>query len=94
MTDRTILESHGRLTTGNAPLHVRRKHLSNQLRDTEHMLKTTLANWPAEFALPADHNLFELLEVMIVVADQLETPDGQLETSSRTETTGTPKSTV
>lgn len=71
---RGMLEKNGRLTSGNAPLHVRRKHLSNQLRDTHHMLSTTLANWPAEFALPADHNLFELLEVMIVVADQLETP--------------------
>lgn len=75
MASRDMLEKNGRLTTGNAPLHVRRKHLSNQLRDTEHMLTTTLANWPAEFALPDNHNLFELLEVMIVVADQLETPD-------------------
>ena len=70
-----MLEKNGRLTTGNAPLHIRRKHLSNQLRDTEHMLRNTIANWPAEFALPTDHNLFELLEVMIVVADQLETPE-------------------
>lgn len=77
MSQRDILEKNGRLTTGNAPLHVRRKHLSNQLRDTEHMLQTTLANWPAEFALPDNHNIFELLEVMIVVADQLETPDEQ-----------------
>lgn len=75
MSVRDVLEKNGRLTSGDTPLHVRRKHLSNQLRDTEHMLQTTLANWPAEFALPADHNLFELLEVMIVVADQLETPD-------------------
>lgn len=77
MSVRDILERNGRLTSGDTPLHVRRKHLSNQLRDTEHMLKTTLANWPAEFALPDDHNLFELLEVMLVVADQLETPDAQ-----------------
>lgn len=82
MSARDILERNGRLTSGDTPLHVRRKHLSNQLRDTEHMLQTTLANWPAEFALPDDHNLFELLEVMLVVADQLETPDGQLEASS------------
>lgn len=75
MSVRDVLEKNGRLTSGDTPLHVRRKHLSNQLRDTEHMLKTTLANWPAEFALPDDHNLFELLEVMLVVADQLETPD-------------------
>lgn len=75
MSVRDVLEKNGRLTSGDTPLHVRRKHLSNQLRDTEHMLQTTLANWPAEFALPADHNLYELLEVMLVVADQLETPD-------------------
>ena len=75
MSQRDMLEKNGRLTTGNAPLHVRRKHLSNQLRDCEHMLKTTIANWPTEFALPDTHNLHELLEVMLVVADQLETPD-------------------
>lgn len=74
---RDLLEKAGRLTSGNAPLHERRKHLSHQLRDTEHMLATTIANWPNEFALPADHNIFELLQVMIVVADQLESPDGK-----------------
>lgn len=77
---RDLLEKAGRLTSGNAPLHERRKHLSHQLRDTEHMLATTIANWPNEFALPADHNIFELLQVMIVVADQLESPDGKQST--------------
>ncbi len=71
---RDILERAGRLTSGNTPLHMRRKHLTNQLRDTEHMLRTTVNNWPKEFDLPADHKLFELLEVMLIVADEMETP--------------------
>lgn len=77
MSQRDMLEKNGRLTTGNAPLHIRRKHLSNGIRDNLHMVQTMLANWPAEFALPDDHPLHEWLEVSAYICDQLETPTNE-----------------
>lgn len=65
----------GRLTSGNNPLHMRRKHLSNAMRDNTHMIRTMLANWPEEFQLPEDHPLREWLEVTDFICDQLESPD-------------------
>lgn len=71
---RDILEKNGRLTSGNKPLHERRKHLTNIFRDAAHMARTTIANWPGEFDLPDDHQIFELLEVMDIVCDNMEQP--------------------
>lgn len=75
MSVRDILEENGRLTQGDKPLHERRKDLSNQLRTCVHSVRTTINNWPAEFELPKDHQIFELLEVMEIVSTNLETPD-------------------
>lgn len=80
--NRDLLEKSGRLTSGNAPLHERRKHMSNAMRDNVHMIRTMMANWPEEFQLPADHPVHEWLEVTDYICDQLETPDGKLGTSS------------
>lgn len=74
MSDRTLLEKNGRLTTGNAPLHIRRKHLSNSMRDNVHMIQTMIANWPKEFELPDDHPLHEWMEVTTYICDELEKP--------------------
>lgn len=71
---RDMLEQAGRLTSGDAPLNERRKGLTHQLRDTHHMLCTSIANWPKEYQLAPDHPLFELLEVMIIVCDDMEAP--------------------
>lgn len=70
------LERLGRLTSGNAPLHVRRKGISDTLKDNIHMIKTMMEKWPAEYQFPTDHDIHELLQVMEVVADNLVTPDG------------------
>lgn len=65
-----------RLTSGNAPLHVRRKHLTNILRDAVHACKTTMNNYPDEFELPADHDIHELLRITETICDEMETPNG------------------
>lgn len=75
MTTRAKIEAKGRLTDGDAPLHIRRKHLTNKLRDTIHCVKTSIANWPEEYQLPDDHAIHELLEVMGIVCDDMENPD-------------------
>lgn len=62
----------GRLTSGNQPLHIRRRDLTNQLRTTVHAVRTSIANWPAEYDLAADHPIFELLEVIEIVCDKTE----------------------
>lgn len=64
----------GRLTSGNAPLHVRRVGLSNAMRDGVQTIRTMLANWPDEYALPSDHPVHEWLEVTDFICDQLEEP--------------------
>lgn len=66
----------GRLTSGNAPLHERRKHLANAMRDGVQTIRTMLANWPDEYALPSDHPVHEWLEVTDFICDQLEEPSG------------------
>jgi hypothetical protein len=66
----------GRLTSGDAPLHVRRKHLANAIKDAKDTLSTMLRNWPAEFECEPGHDVFQLIEVMGVVADNLEEPTG------------------
>lgn len=71
----TPLERAGRLTSGSAPLHVRRKGISDTLKDNIHMIKTMVEKWPNEYQFPTDHNIHELLQVMEVVADDLVTPD-------------------
>lgn len=65
----------GRLTSGNAPLHERRTHLSNAMRDGAQTIRTMLANWPAEYALPDEHPVHEWLEVTDYICDQLEKPE-------------------
>ncbi|MNO13188.1 hypothetical protein D3C76_28170 [compost metagenome] len=65
-----------RLTSGNAPLHVRRKYLTNILREAVHSCKTTMTNWPDEFMLPEDHDIHELLRITETICDDLENPDG------------------
>lgn len=65
----------GRLTHGNPPLHIRRAQLAYTLLDTTHMIRTMLANYPAEYAIPEDHDLMELIRVMDVIAKDLETPN-------------------
>lgn len=72
MASRDMLEKAGRFTSGNAPLHERRKQLTNELRTTNHTVRTMIANWPNEYALPPDHQIFELLEVMDIVCDGME----------------------
>lgn len=64
----------GRLTIGNKPLHERRKHLTNGLRDCVHMTRTSMANWPDEYAFPPDHPIHELLDVIEHVCDITEEP--------------------
>lgn len=71
---RDMLERNGRLTTGNKPLHERRKDLTNHMRDATHTIRTMLANWPAEFDLPADHPIHEWLDVTDYIADEAEKP--------------------
>ena len=82
MSDRDILEKHGRLTSGNAPLHERRKHLTNAMRDNTHMVRTMMANWPEEFQLLDDHPIHEWLEVTDYICDQMESPDANPTTNS------------
>lgn len=72
----TPLEALGRLTSGNAPLHIRRKGISDVLKDNIFMIKVMMKNWPNEYQFEPDHDIHELLSVMEVVADQLVTPDG------------------
>jgi hypothetical protein len=72
----TPLERAGRLTSGFAPLHVRRKGISDTLKDNIHMIKTMMEKWPTEYQFEPDHNIHELLQVMEVVADDLVTPVG------------------
>lgn len=72
---RGILEKNGRLTTGNKTLCERRKHLTNIMRDSTHMIRTMLANWPTEFELPPDHPIHEWLEVTDYICDEMEKPD-------------------
>lgn len=72
VTQRDMLEKSGRLTTGNAPLHQRRRDLTNRMRDTTHTVRTMIANWPAEFELPDDHPIYEWLEVTEYICDELE----------------------
>lgn len=74
MSLRDMLEKAGRLTSGNAPLHVRRKHLTNTIRSTSHSVRTSMANWPAEYEFPPDHPIHELLDVMDYICDQIEEP--------------------
>lgn len=71
---RDMLEKNGRLTTGNKPLHERRKDLTNHMRDASHTIRTMLANWPAEFDLPADHPIHEWLDVTDYICDETEKP--------------------
>lgn len=68
----SALHRAGRLTSGNQPLHIRRRDLTNQLRTTVHAVRTSIANWPAEYDLPPDHPIFELLEVIEIVCDNTE----------------------
>lgn len=72
MSTRDILEKAKRLTSGNQPLHIRRRDLTNQLRTTVTAVRTSIENWPAEYELPEDHPLFELLEVIEIVCDNTE----------------------
>lgn len=65
-----------RLTSGNTPLHIRRKGLSDTLKDNIFMINTMIEKWPEEYQLPPDHDLFELLRVMGIVADELVQPNG------------------
>lgn len=65
----------GRLTSGNSPLHARRKGLVNALRDGNQTIRTMLANWPLEYELPADHPVHELLDIVEVICQDLEKPD-------------------
>lgn len=74
MSRQQHLEKAGRLTSGNAPLHVRRKDLANQLLVCKHSLETSLANWPEEYQIPLDHDLRELLRIMQHIATDLTTP--------------------
>lgn len=67
--DRLIAK--GRLTSGNAPLHERRKNLANAIIDAQVTLKIMITNWPNEFELPEGHDVFQLMEVMGVVAEDL-----------------------
>ncbi len=72
MMSRQALDKAKRLTSGNAPLNIRRKHLTNVLRQAAHCVQTSIDNWPAEYELPKDHPLFELLEVIGIVCDDVE----------------------
>lgn len=83
MSQRDMLEKNGRLTTGNAPLYVRRKHLTNAMRDNVHMIQTMLANWPAEFAIPPDHPIHEWMEVTTYICDEMEKPDDPQDNSGQ-----------
>lgn len=74
MSDRSMLDKAGRLTSGTKDLHIRRKHLTNILRDATHSVRTCMANWPAEFDLPEDHSIHELLDVIEYVCDEMENP--------------------
>lgn len=65
----------GRLTSGNAPLHIRRQGLSNAMLDGAQTLRTMLANWPDEYQLPADHDIHELISITEQIAHQLVEPD-------------------
>ena len=76
MVTKSHAERAGRLTTGNKPLHERRKHLTNAMRDNTQMIRTMLANWPEEFQLPADHPILEWLEVTDYICDETEKSDG------------------
>ena len=67
----------GRLTSGNEPLHVRRKGLVNAMRDSVQTIRTMLANWPLEYDLPSDHPVHELLGITEVICKDLETPNEQ-----------------
>ena len=76
-----MLEKAGRLTSGDTKPHERRIGLSRVIMECHFTIKNMLRNWPGEYELPDDHNLHELLEVMGIVADELETdPDAEKET--------------
>lgn len=79
---RDILEKAGRLTSGNAPLHERRKPIADLLDQTTLMIRTMMANWPNEYEFPVDHDIHELLEVMDVVGKSMEEdPDAKTDKS-------------
>lgn len=70
-----------RLTTGNKPLHVRREHFANVMKEYTHALQTMLDNWPEEWEFPEDHDIHELIRVSDVIADEMVKPDEQMETN-------------
>lgn len=72
--ERAVTEQKGRLTTGDAPLHVRRAALANPIADCAHMIRTMLDNWPAEFQLGQDHRIYQALYEMDMVAEDLVEP--------------------
>ena len=74
MTDRARIEQHGRLTSGNAPLHERRAPIAHELRDCVHTIETMLANWPREYELGDDGDVIGMLYLMSELAENLETP--------------------
>lgn len=61
----------GRLTSGNKPVHERRVHLANAIYDAKATIITMITNWPAEYELPEGHDIYQLIEVMGVVAEDL-----------------------
>ena len=60
-----------RLTSGNKPVHERRVHLANAIYDAKAMIMTMITNWPAEYELPDGHDIYQLIEVLGVVAEDL-----------------------
>lgn len=73
VAERTVTESKGRLTTGDAPAHERRTGLANPLEDCALMVETMIRNWPAEYELPKGHSVFHLIKLMRTVAAGLVT---------------------
>jgi hypothetical protein len=67
-----MLEKAGRLTSGNSELHERRAGLANVIMECHTSLSVMLRNWPGEYEIPPEHNLIELMEVMAIVAEDLE----------------------
>ncbi|MDX0622883.1 hypothetical protein GOD54_23575 [Sinorhizobium medicae] len=76
--ERLVLEKKGRLTTGDAPLHVRRAALANPIADCAQMIQVMLDNWPAEFmAAPADPVRLLLIQMDKVAKDLTTAPPSE-----------------
>lgn len=85
MVSRDMLEKARRLTSGNTELHVRREGLANVIMECHTNLSIMLRNWPNEYEIPPEHNLIELMEVMVIVAEDLEKEPSEKSKDTKTD---------